>query len=109
MRRLSPLIALALVISILPRGQLLAPTKGLSQIVTPDLQPEGDFSLSFQAQDKKIANPFELQAEVGLTSWAEVAVFKGFDPNELIFATEYALIQKNPYLLSIGFVNWSPH
>jgi hypothetical protein len=109
MRRLSRLIALALVISILPRGQLLATTKGLSQIVTPDLQPEGDFSLSFQAQDKKIGNPFELQAELGLTSWAEVAVFKGFDPNELIFGTEFGLIQETPYLLSIGFVNWSPH
>jgi hypothetical protein len=84
-------------------------TKGLSQIVTPDLQPEGDLSLSFQIQDKRIANPYEVQAELGLTKWAEVAVFKGFDPNELIFGTELGLIQKEPYLLSIGFVNWSPH
>jgi hypothetical protein len=87
----------------------LATTKGLSQIVTPDLQPEGDLSLSFQLQDKKIANPYELQAELGLTKWLEAAVFKGFDPNELIFGTEIGLIQKEPYLLSIGFVNWSPH
>jgi hypothetical protein len=86
-----------------------ATTKGLSQIVTPDLQAAGDFSLSFQAQSKRIANPFELQGEIGLTNWAEVAVFKGFKPNELIFATEFALIQKEPYLLSTGFVNWSPH
>ncbi|MEY2490492.1 MAG: hypothetical protein QOC70_2434 [Verrucomicrobiota bacterium] len=86
-----------------------ATTKGLSQIITPDLQPPGDFSLSFQAQSKRIANPFELQGEIGLTKWAEVAVFKGFQPNELIFATEFALIQKEPYLLSTGFVNWSPH
>jgi hypothetical protein len=57
-----------------------ATTKGLSQIVTPDLQPEGDLSLSFQIQDKRIANPYQLQAELGLTEWAEVAVFRGFQP-----------------------------
>jgi hypothetical protein len=86
-----------------------ATTKGLSQIVTPDLQSEGDLSLSLQIQDKRIANPYEIQSELGLTKWAEIAVFKGFEPNELIFGTEIALIQKEPYLLSIGFVNWSPH
>jgi hypothetical protein len=85
-----------------------ATTKGLSQIVTPDVQPEGDLSISFQAQDSKIANPYELQAELGVTKWAEIAVFKGFDPQEFIFGTEIGLIQKEPYLLSIGFVNWSP-
>ena len=86
-----------------------ATTKGLSQIVTPDLQPEGDFSLSFQAQSERIGNPYELQGELGLTKWAEVALFKGFQPNELIFGTELGLIQHEPYLLSVGFVNWSPH
>jgi hypothetical protein len=86
-----------------------ATTKGLSQIVTPDLQSAGDFSLSFQAQSERIANPFQLQAEIGLTKWAEVAVFKGFKPDELIFGTEFGLIQKEPYLLSAGFANWSPH
>lgn len=86
-----------------------ATTKGLSQIVTPDLQPEGDLSLSFQAQDERIANPYEIQSELGLTKWAEVAVFKGFKPNELIFGTELGLLQHEPYLLSVGFVNWSPH
>jgi hypothetical protein len=86
-----------------------ATTKGLNQIVTPDLQPPGDFSLGFQAQSGRIANPVQVQGEIGLTSWAEVAVFKGFKPNELIFGTEFGLIQKEPYLLSVGFVNWSPH
>jgi len=85
-----------------------ATTKGLSQIVTPDLQGEGDLSLSLQIQDKRIANPYELQAELGLTKWAEVAVFQGFDPNEEIFATEFGILTKEPYLLSIGFTNWSP-
>src|SRR6184192_3554005 len=86
-----------------------ATTKGLSQIVTPDLEPEGDFSLSFQLQDKRIANPYQLQGELGLTKWAEVAVFRGFEPDEWIFGTEIGLLRKEPYLLSIGFVNWSPH
>ena len=86
-----------------------ATTKGLSQIVTPDLQPEGDLSLSLQIQDKRIANPYELQAEMGLTKWAEVAVFRGFQPDEWIFGTEIGLLTKEPFLLSVGFVNWSPH
>jgi len=85
-----------------------ATTKGLSQIVTPDLQGEGDLSTSLQIQDKRIANPYELQAELGLTKWAEVAVFQGFDPDEEIYATEIGLLTKEPYLLSIGFTNWSP-
>jgi len=53
-----------------------ATTKGLSQIVTPDLQPAGDLSLSFQVQSLHMANPYELQAELGLTKFAEIAVFK---------------------------------
>jgi hypothetical protein len=84
-------------------------TKGLSQIVTPDLQGEGDLSLSLQIQDKRIANPYELQAELGLTKWAEVAVFRGFQPDDWIFGTEIGLLTKEPFLLSVGFVNWSPH
>jgi hypothetical protein len=86
-----------------------ATTKGLSQIVTPELQDEGDLSLSLQIQDKRIANPYELQAEMGLTKWAEVAVFRGFDPDDWIFGTEFGLLRTEPYLLSVGFVNWSPH
>jgi len=86
-----------------------ATTKGLSQIVTPDLQQMGDLSLSLQIQSIHIANPYELQAELGLTDFAEVAVFKGFKPNELIFATEVGLLRQEPYLLSVGFINWSPH
>ena len=86
-----------------------ATTKGLSQIVTPDLEPAGDFSLSFQVQDKRIANPYQLQGELGLTDWGEVAVFRGFQPDEWIFGTEIGLLRKEPYLLSIGFINWSPH
>ena len=93
----------------LTRPLVNATTKGLSQIVTPDLQPAGDLSLSFQVQSLHIANPYELQAELGLTKFAEIAVFKGFEPNELIFGTEIGLLTKEPYLLSVGFINWSPH
>ena len=44
-----------------------ATTKGLSQIVTPNLQDLGDLFLSLQIQDKRIANPYQLQAEIGFT------------------------------------------
>ena len=86
-----------------------ATTKGLSQIVTPELQGAGDLSLSFQAQSERIANPYEVQAEMGLTSWAEFAVFRGFKPDDWIFSTEFGLLTKETYLLSVGFLNWSPH
>jgi hypothetical protein len=86
-----------------------ATTKGLSQILTPELQGPGELSLSFQAQSERIANPYELQAEMGLTDRAEFAVFRGFKPDDWIFATEFGLLIKEPYLLSVGFVNWSPH
>jgi hypothetical protein len=86
-----------------------ATTKGLSQIVTPDLQPEGDLSISAQIQSERIANPYEAQFELGLTRWAEIALFKGFKPNDVILATELSLIKKDPWLLSTGFFDWSPH
>jgi hypothetical protein len=84
-------------------------TTGWVQVVTPDLQPEGELSLSFQLQGEKLGNPYQLEAEMGLTTWAEVALFRGFDPDEWIFGTEVGLRTKEPWLLSIGFVNWSPH
>jgi hypothetical protein len=46
---------------------------------------------------------------MGLARWAEVALFKGFKPNELILGTEIGLLTNEPWLLSTGFVNWSPH
>jgi hypothetical protein len=86
-----------------------ASTQGLNQIATPDMPPPGDLSLSFQAQDQKLGNPYQAQAELGLTERFEFAIFKGFEPNELIFGTEIGLLIKEPYLLSVGFSNWSPH
>ena len=84
-----------------------ATTKGLNQIVTPDLQPVGDLSLSFQWQSEQIANPYEFQEELGITKWFEVAVFQGIQPSETIFGCELALLQKDPWLLTTGFINWS--
>src|SRR6266571_5313002 len=75
---------LILIASLATAVSSFATTKGLSQIVTPDLQPAGDLSLSFQAQSERIGNPYELGAELGL-------------------------LQEEPWLLSTGSVNWSPH
>jgi hypothetical protein len=84
-----------------------ATTKGLSQIITPDLQPLGDLSLSFQWQGKEIGNPYEFQGEIGITKWFEVAMFQGIQPSEEIFGCQLALVQKDPWLLTTGFVNLS--
>lgn len=107
MRRIFPLAPIFFALVALEHAR--ATTKGLSQIVTPDLQAEGDVSISAQVQSERIGNPYEAQLEIGLLKWAEVAVFKGFKPNELIFAAELGLLQKEPWLLSIGAINWSPH
>src|SRR5260370_19021170 len=101
--------SVVMIVLLLSGSSSFATTKGLSQIVTPDLQPNGDLSLSLQIQDKRIANPYQLQAELGLTRWAEVAVFRGFQPDEWIFGREIGLLRNKPFLLSVGFVNWSHH
>ncbi|MFL6589303.1 MAG: hypothetical protein ACJ8M4_03950 [Chthoniobacterales bacterium] len=104
----SALLMIGVFLLLEDRPCALATTKGLSQIVTPDLQPEGDLSLSLQAQDARIANPYQFQAELGVTSWAEIAAFQGFKPNEQIFGVEIGILRTEPVLLSIGFNNWSP-
>jgi len=95
-------------LALVASDQAYATTKGLSQIVTPDLEPQGDVSLSAQVQSERIGNPYEAQLEIGLLKWAEIAIFKGFKPNEVIFGTEVGLIQREPWLLSVGAINWSP-
>ncbi|HVT34111.1 MAG TPA: hypothetical protein VHE37_00900 [Nevskiaceae bacterium] len=84
-----------------------ATTKGLSQIVTPDLQDPGALSVSAQLQSRAIANPYQLQAELGLTRWFEVAMFQGLSPGEEIFGSEIGLYNQGPWLLTAGFINWS--
>jgi len=84
-----------------------ATTKGLNQIVTPDVQPVGQLSISYQEQDPNIGNPTELQLELGLNKQVEIAVFQGFNPHEQIFNTEIGLVQKSNWLLSTGFSGWT--
>jgi hypothetical protein len=103
----SQLLWAAGIAALLAAGPAGATTKGLSQIVTPDLQPDGELSLSFKAQARIIANPYQLQAELGLSKWAEVAVFQGLSPNEQILSSQVALVQQEHWLLTTGFINWS--
>jgi hypothetical protein len=84
-------------------------TQGLNQIATPDVQMEGTLALSFSVEDPKIGNQYQLQAEMGLTKWFEIDIFQDFDPNATIIETEVGLLSKQPYLFSIGFLNWSLH
>ncbi len=93
-----------LAVSALPA---LATTKGLNQIVTPDVQPDGILSFSLQQQDPNIANRYEAQIELGLTRRLEVAIFQGASPPEQVANAEYGIIANGPYLLSTGFFNWT--
>lgn len=83
-----------------------ATTKGYNQIVTPDVQPQGVLSLSFQAQHAAIGNQNELQYELGITRRFEIAFFQGFSPPDNTVSFEYGLVQKKQFLLSIGMLNF---
>lgn len=93
---------LALLLLVLASAAAQATTKGLNQIVTPDIQPVGVLSISAQAQNSAIANPEELQFELGLTKTFELAVFRGFSPGETIVNVELGIIQRKSFLLSAG-------
>jgi len=106
--RKSPLAAvLAAAILLAAAASASATTKGLNQIVTPDVQPVGQLSLSYQQQDPFIGNPSQVQYELGFTPRFEVALLAGLDPGAQVLETELGVIQKAPYLLSTGFLNWS--
>lgn len=107
MRRKITLPLMALVWTGLLTAPALATTKGLNQIVTPDVQPAGVLSLRLQQQDPNIGNRYQAQLELGLTRGLEVALFQGASPSEQIFGLEGSLYKKGPYLLSAGFINWS--
>jgi hypothetical protein len=96
---------LTLLLGIVPAAR--ATTKGLNQIVTPDIQPAGVLSVSAQVQDYRIGNSQQLQLELGLTPWAEIAFLQGLKPREEIVGAEVGLWQQGPHLLSAGAVNWS--
>lgn len=88
-------------------GVAFATTKGLNQIVTPDIQPAGILSLSYQVQNEAIGNSMQVQTEYGVTPRFEVAFFEGMSPGQQTFATEYGILAKGPYLLSCGFTGWT--
>jgi len=54
-----------------------------------------------------LENPYQLQAELGITPWPEAAVFQGLSPSEHIFGAQVGLVQHGPWLLTTGFINWS--
>lgn len=82
----------------------LATTKGLNQIVTPDIQPLGVLSVSFQDENRAIGNPQQIQLELGLTNSFEVAIFQGLSPVKTILNAEYAIIPNKPFLVSTGLL-----
>ena len=90
-----------------PAGPALATTKGYNQIVTPDIQPAGVLSLSFQAQHPTIGNQYQLQYELGITPRFEIAFFQGFSPPDNTVSFEYGLVQKKRFLLSTGLLNFA--
>jgi len=95
------MLILALAATCLPA---FATTKGLNQIVTPDIQPTGVLSISAQAQNAALGNSKQLQLELGITKHFEVAVFQGFEPGKTLVSAEYALIQRPSFLLSAGLL-----
>jgi len=92
---------------LLVAAQAAATIVGLNQIVTPDLQTAGLLGLSCQVEHAALGNSQQLQAELGLSRWLEVAWFQGLTPGEGLFSTEVGLVQSGPHLLSVGALNWS--
>ena len=99
--------ALVLAATLAGRAPARATTKGLNQIPTPDIQPVGELSLSLQEVHPQIDNSSQFQLEYGITKRFEIAEVHGFSPGEDRIGAEYGLVQKKPYLLSIGFLNQS--
>jgi hypothetical protein len=79
-----------------------ATTKGLNQIVTPDIQPLGVLSTSCQMQNPAIGDSAELQLELGITKNFEIAAFQGFSPGATVLNCELGLVQRKSFLLSAG-------
>jgi len=97
-------IALAILLAVALSTASYATTKGLNQIVTPDIQPMGVLCTSFQDENAALGNPQQLQLELGLTDSFEVAIFQGFSPEQTVFNAELGLVQKKYFLLSTGLL-----
>ena len=100
------LLALAAVLTAAVTS-LAGTTKGLNQIVTPDIQPPGQFSISGQYIHPAAGNSFQDQLEVGITKQFEIAVFNAFEPGTQYLSTEIGLVQQKNWLLSTGFLTYS--
>lgn len=79
--------------------------KGLSQIVTPDIQPFGWMAMVYQEQDARLGNPYQLQYDLGITPRFELAAFQGLRPGQANISAQYGLVQKKYFLVSTGFTN----
>lgn len=77
---------------------------GLNQISTPDIQPLGVLSVSFQNENPALGNPQQIQLELGITKAFEVAVFQGLSPVKTVLNAEVTLVDKRPFLLSAGLL-----
>ncbi len=97
-------LAVLLTLAVGPVG---ATTKGLNQIVTPDIQPLGVLSVSFQQEDPNIGNRCQVQLELGITKRFELAYFHGVSPPEDFLNAEYGIVQDRHFLLSTGFANYT--
>jgi hypothetical protein len=100
-------LGLALLAGTAAVDQARATTKGLNQIVTPDIQPAGVLSLSAQWQHPTIGNSQQVQLELGLTDRVEVSLFQGLKPREEVIGGEFNLLRRGPHLVTAGVVNWS--
>jgi len=89
---------------VLSSFQAHATTKGLNQIVTPDIQPTGVLSTSLQLQNSAIGNSQQFQYELGLSRNFEVAVFQGLKPGQTVLNWELGLVQSKSFLLSTGML-----
>lgn len=80
---------------------------GLNQIVTPDIQPEGELSISVFGVNKAAGNELEMQIDLGLSPSCEISVSRSFVPGQTETAIQVGLASRGPFLLSVG--TWSAH
>jgi hypothetical protein len=82
----------------------LANINGFNQIATPDVEPDGLLSIGLQQVNPYMYNSVQLQAELGIADRLGVAVFRGFEPGSVEVDAELAIINRDPYLLSVGML-----
>ena len=87
---------------------VLATTKGLNSIPTPDVQPKGVVTLNLVEFAPQIDNAWQFQLEYAVTKRLDIGLVHGFSPtNDNRLSMEYGAVQKKHLLLSVGFLNYS--